>query len=55
MIFETYKYNAASNRDNVCIVTWSVMVERILQKQKIIFLAITVINTIFKLDNVMHV
>ena len=55
MIFETYRYNAASCRDNVSIATWSVMVERILQKQKIIFLAITVIDNIFKLDNAMHV
>ena len=53
MKFETY--TTASNRDNVCIVTRSVMVERILHKQKIIFLAITVMNTISKLDIVMHV
>ena len=53
MKFETY--TTASNRDNVCIVTRSVMVERILHKQKIIFLAITVIDNIFKLDNAMHV
>ena len=56
MIFETYNCIAASSCwDNLSIVTWNVMVERILQKQKTIFLAITVMNTIFILDNLMHV